>query len=262
MASMLRATRPRQTASSPVSPIPRAIPAMRPETPTSSSRNSPVPPSTTPLKATIAGNSLEGGAGNDRLIGAPAIGSTDEIDGGDGRRYCCPGREPCRLYDHVRCREQTFALTSSSGVVTRVKNVETLQFADGTLSVASLIAGDDNDNTLSGTETRMTSVAQAATTRLRALAVTTASTAAPATTPERGRRQRQSARQRGERHAPRRNGHQHAQRRGRRDAASYAQAAAAVRVDLRIAARRPPAVAGPIRWWTSRISSARPSTIR
>src|SRR5262249_59483792 len=44
----------------------------------------------------------------------------------------------------------TFTLTSASAV-DHVKEVETLQFADGTLAVASLFAGSGNDDSLTGT---------------------------------------------------------------------------------------------------------------
>src|SRR5262249_5012555 len=45
---------------------------------------------------------------------------------------------------------QTFML-ARFGLVDSVTGVETLQFADGAVAVSSLIAGDDNDNSLTGT---------------------------------------------------------------------------------------------------------------
>ena len=103
------------------------------------------------LEGNDSGNSLEGGAGNDRLIGHDKW-FNDEIDGGDGDDTAVLDGRRADYTIMFDAAEQALVLTSSLGVVTRVKNVETLQFADGALSVASITAGDDNDNTLSGTE--------------------------------------------------------------------------------------------------------------
>jgi len=100
------------------------------------------------LEGDDGANSLEGGAGNDTLIGHDTW-FNDELDGGEGNDTAVLDRRRADYTITFDAAEQAFVLTSSSGLATRVKNVETLQFADGT--VASPIAGDDNDNNLNGT---------------------------------------------------------------------------------------------------------------
>jgi Ca2+-binding RTX toxin-like protein len=93
-------------------------------------------------------NSLEGGAGNDTLIGR---GGSDDFDGGAGNdTVVLSGRraDSTITYDAA---SQTFIVDTPWGV-NRIRAVETLQFSDGAVSVASLIAGDDGDNSLNGTE--------------------------------------------------------------------------------------------------------------
>src|SRR5262249_61732726 len=92
-------------------------------------------------------NSLEGGAGNDTLIG---LGGDDDYDGGAGDDTAVLPENRAAYTITYDAATQTFTLKSAVNV-THVTGVETLQFADVTLSVASLIAGDDNDNNLSGT---------------------------------------------------------------------------------------------------------------
>jgi Ca2+-binding RTX toxin-like protein len=92
-------------------------------------------------------NTLEGGAGNDTLIG---LGGDDDYDGGagDDTAVLPENRDAYTItYDAAT---QTFTLKSAVNV-THVTGVETLQFADGTLSVASLFAGGDNNDSLTGT---------------------------------------------------------------------------------------------------------------
>lgn len=105
------------------------------------------------LEGNEEGNVLEGGAGNDTLIGRSGFGGyTDELDGGEGHDTAVLDRQRADYTITFDAAEQAFVLTYSLSTVTRVKAVETLQFADGAVSVASLIAGDHNDNTLSGSE--------------------------------------------------------------------------------------------------------------
>jgi Ca2+-binding RTX toxin-like protein len=92
-------------------------------------------------------NSLEGGAGNDTLIG---LGGDDDYDGGAGDDTAVLPENRAAYTITYDAATQTFTLKTPM-TVTHVTGVETLQFADVTLSVASLIAGDDNDNNLSGT---------------------------------------------------------------------------------------------------------------
>ncbi|HJZ34030.1 MAG TPA: hypothetical protein VKF35_23130 [Hyphomicrobiaceae bacterium] len=92
-------------------------------------------------------NSLEGGAGNDTLIG---LGGDDDYDGGEGDDTAVLPDNRAAYTITYDPATQTFTLTSPS-TVNHVKDVETLQFADGTLSVASLFAGGDNDDSLTGT---------------------------------------------------------------------------------------------------------------
>ena len=96
------------------------------------------------------GTMLEGGAGDDTLIGGP---NGDTFDGGEGNDIAVV--DGARAYYTITfdAGAQTLVLTGQYGDVTRVKGIETLQFADVTVPVASLIPGDDNDNTLTGTET-------------------------------------------------------------------------------------------------------------
>jgi Ca2+-binding RTX toxin-like protein len=92
-------------------------------------------------------NTLAGGAGNDTLIG---IGEGDDYNGGAGNdTVVLNGRrgDYTITYD---AGSQTFSL-DKFGLVGHVAGVETLQFSDGALSVASLIAGDNKDNSLTGT---------------------------------------------------------------------------------------------------------------
>jgi Ca2+-binding RTX toxin-like protein len=92
-------------------------------------------------------NSLEGGAGNDTLIG---LGGDDDYDGGAGNDTAVLPENRAAYTITYDAATQTFTLKSAS-TVNHVKGVETLQFADGTLSVASLFAGGDNDDSLTGT---------------------------------------------------------------------------------------------------------------
>src|SRR5262245_47058489 len=92
-------------------------------------------------------NSLEGGAGNDTLIG---LGGDDDYDGGAGNDTAVLPENRAAYTITYDAATQTFTLRSAS-TVNHVKGVETLQFADGTLSVASLLAGGDNDDSLTGT---------------------------------------------------------------------------------------------------------------
>jgi Ca2+-binding RTX toxin-like protein len=92
-------------------------------------------------------NLLEGGAGNDTLIG---LGGDDDYDGGEGHDTAVLSENRAAYTITYDAATQTFTLRSAS-TVNHVKGVETLQFADGTLSVASLLAGGDNDDNLTGT---------------------------------------------------------------------------------------------------------------
>jgi Ca2+-binding RTX toxin-like protein len=94
-----------------------------------------------------AHNRLEGGAGNDTLIG---LGGDDDYDGGTGNDTAVLSENRAAYTITYDAATLTFTLTSASGV-NHVKGVETLQFADGTLSVASLFAGGDNNDSLTGT---------------------------------------------------------------------------------------------------------------
>src|SRR5215471_460952 len=92
-------------------------------------------------------NRLEGGAGNDMLIGR---GGGDDYDGGAGNdTVVLDGRRAdyTITYDAA---SQTFSL-GRFGLVDHVTGAETLQFSDGAISVSSLIAGDDNDTPPTGT---------------------------------------------------------------------------------------------------------------
>ena len=92
-------------------------------------------------------NILEGGAGNDTLIGR---GGGDDYDGGAGNdTVVLDGRRADYTISYDPA-SQTLSLTRF-GMVDHVTNVETLQFSDGAISAASLLAGDNNDNTLVGT---------------------------------------------------------------------------------------------------------------
>jgi trimeric autotransporter adhesin len=99
---------------------------------------------------------FEGGAGDDRLIGG-FIGDT--FNGGEGNDIAVLGGRRGEYTVTFDAATQTFLLTEQYGPaapydgVSRVKAVETLQFADATVSVASLFAGDDAGNTLTGAET-------------------------------------------------------------------------------------------------------------
>jgi Ca2+-binding RTX toxin-like protein len=92
-------------------------------------------------------NSLEGGAGNDTLIG---LGGSDDYDGGAGDDTAVLSENRAAYTITYDAATQTFTLAEGVSV-NHVKGVETLQFADGTLSVASLFAGGDNDDSLTGT---------------------------------------------------------------------------------------------------------------
>jgi len=99
------------------------------------------------LEGTSGRNTLEGGAGNDRLIGH---GGSDDFDGGAGNDTAVLSRQRADYTITYDAATQSFILSSWDGV-SRITAVETLQFSDSTVSVASLFAGDDNDNSLSGT---------------------------------------------------------------------------------------------------------------
>ena len=92
-------------------------------------------------------NTLEGGAGNDTLIG---LGGDDDYDGGAGDDTAVLSENRAAYTITYDAATLTFALTAGVSV-NHVKGVETLQFADVTLSVASLFAGGDNDDSLTGT---------------------------------------------------------------------------------------------------------------
>ena len=94
-------------------------------------------------------NRLEGGAGNDTLIGH---GGGDDYDGGAGNDTVVLDGRRADYTISYDAASQTFSLTQFGfGVVDHVTNVETLQFSDGAIAAASLLAGDNNDNTLLGT---------------------------------------------------------------------------------------------------------------
>jgi Ca2+-binding RTX toxin-like protein len=93
-------------------------------------------------------NALEGGAGNDTLIGQAG---SDDFDGGAGNDTVVLFARRADSTITFDAASQTFMVDSPWGV-NRIRAVETLQFSDGALSVASLIAGDDGDNSLNGTE--------------------------------------------------------------------------------------------------------------
>src|SRR5262249_21453115 len=91
-------------------------------------------------------NTREGGAGNDTLIGL--LGSGDDYDGGAGDDTAVLAENRAAYTITYDAATQTFALTSASSGVNHVKAVETLQFADSTLSVASLFAGRHRNDSL------------------------------------------------------------------------------------------------------------------
>jgi Ca2+-binding RTX toxin-like protein len=98
-------------------------------------------------------NRLEGGAGNDILIGTAGDWNayTDTLDGGEG--YDTAVLAAVRAAYTITFDATTGTYTLSSNVDSaRVTNIEALQFADGTVSVASLVVGDNNDNVLMGTD--------------------------------------------------------------------------------------------------------------
>jgi Ca2+-binding RTX toxin-like protein len=95
------------------------------------------------------GTLLEGGAGDDTLIGGFI---DDTFDGGEGNDTAVVDGQRGDYTITFDAATQTFLLVEHYGRETRVKDVETLQFADDTVAVASLIAGDDNDNSLTGSE--------------------------------------------------------------------------------------------------------------
>ena len=95
------------------------------------------------------GTLLEGGAGDDTLIGGFI---DDTFDGGAGKDTVVVDGQRGDYTITFDTATQTFLLVEHYGRETRVKAVETLQFADGPVSVASLIAGDNNDNSLTGSE--------------------------------------------------------------------------------------------------------------
>ena len=98
-------------------------------------------------------NALEGGAGDDTLIGGAGGWSfyTDTLDGGEGYDTAVLTGNRASYTITFDAATQTFALRSNVDSA-RVTNVEALQFAESTVSVASLVAGDNNDNTLIGTD--------------------------------------------------------------------------------------------------------------
>ncbi len=91
-------------------------------------------------------NILEGGAGNDTLIGR---GGGDDYDGGAGNDTVVLDGRRADYTISYDAASQTFGLTRF-GQVDHVTHVETLQFSDGAIATASLLAGDNNDNTLTG----------------------------------------------------------------------------------------------------------------
>ena len=99
------------------------------------------------LESDNSGMLLQGGAGNDTLIGG-LIGDT--FDGGEGNDSAAVDGQRGEYTITFDAAAQTFLLVEQYGRETRVKAVETLQFADRTVSVASLLAGDDAGNTLTG----------------------------------------------------------------------------------------------------------------
>jgi Ca2+-binding RTX toxin-like protein len=94
-------------------------------------------------------NILRGGAGNDTLIG---LGGDDDYDGGTGNDtavFAGQRADYTITYDSVT---QIFTLTSMGGIdVNHVTAVETLRFSDLTLSVASIVAGSNDIDSLTGT---------------------------------------------------------------------------------------------------------------
>ena len=91
-------------------------------------------------------NTLEGGGGDDTLVG---FGGDDDYDGGAGNDTVVLSENRAAYSITYDAAVETFTLRSVS--VSHVTAVETLQFADGTVSVASLLAGDNGDNSLIGT---------------------------------------------------------------------------------------------------------------
>src|SRR5262249_20937183 len=91
-------------------------------------------------------NRLEGGAGNDTPIGH---GGGDHYDGGAGSHTLALDGRRADYTITYDAASQTFML-ARFGLVDSVTGVETLQFADGAVGVSLLTAGDDNDNTLLG----------------------------------------------------------------------------------------------------------------
>jgi Ca2+-binding RTX toxin-like protein len=101
------------------------------------------------LESDNSGMLLQGGAGNDTLIGGW---TGDTFDGGEGNDTAVVDGQRGEYTITFDAAEQTFVLSNIYDNVTRVRSVETLQFADGSISVASLFAGDDAGNTLAGSE--------------------------------------------------------------------------------------------------------------
>ena len=95
------------------------------------------------------GTLLQGGAGHDTLIGG-LIGDT--FDGGEGNDTAVVDGQRGEYTITFDAAAQTFLLVEQYGRETRVKAVETLQFADRAVSVASLWAGDDASNALTESE--------------------------------------------------------------------------------------------------------------
>jgi Ca2+-binding RTX toxin-like protein len=101
------------------------------------------------LESDNSGMLLQGGAGNDTLIGG-LIGDT--FDGGEGNDTAVLDGQRGEYTISFDAAAQTFLLVEQYGRETRVKAVETLQFADRSVSVAPLLAGDDAGNALTGSE--------------------------------------------------------------------------------------------------------------
>src|SRR5262249_7655201 len=99
----------------------------------------------------VAPNTLARGACNDTLIG---LGGNDDFDGGAGNDTAVLSGRRADYDITFDAATQTFTLSAAWLGVSHVTAVETLQFADLTMPVASLIAGDNNDNSLTGTPGR------------------------------------------------------------------------------------------------------------
>jgi Ca2+-binding RTX toxin-like protein len=98
-------------------------------------------------------NSLEGGAGDDTLIGTAGFWNfyTDTLDGGEGFDTAVLSALRAAYIVTYDAPTQTFSLVSNVDSA-QVRNIEALQFADGTIAVASLVAGDNGDNTVLGSD--------------------------------------------------------------------------------------------------------------